>query len=264
MQPSWLPSSLRETRVPSVPSPSSLYFNSYAPTYDELDGGAAAEALGFDELRGELLAKVGLGGQSSKQVEPHFLWTAWASKPHASGTVKSIRSNWSSSVPLPAPFAGHNARLGKQDANPLPANPCMQARGSVLEIAVGTGLNLGVSGATQQVVHCPLCLWACMVGAWPQLLPPLPPRQTQSDTPTSSNHVASAAPPTKSFVYPLWPHHCAVLSILPQQQPGGISSRPVRGGSCSTSRCSCSSRAHCAGGAADHSHRPVRGHADPG
>jgi hypothetical protein len=31
--------------------------NSYAPTYDALDGGAAADALGFARLRAELLAR---------------------------------------------------------------------------------------------------------------------------------------------------------------------------------------------------------------
>eukprot|EP00955_Chlamydomonas_euryale_P029553 311583-Chlamydomonas_euryale.AAC.4 len=33
----------------------------YAPSYDELDGGSAAEALGFSQLRAELLSKVSGG-----------------------------------------------------------------------------------------------------------------------------------------------------------------------------------------------------------
>jgi hypothetical protein len=32
----------------------------FASSYDELDGGEAADALGFDELRGELLGQVGM------------------------------------------------------------------------------------------------------------------------------------------------------------------------------------------------------------
>jgi hypothetical protein len=31
----------------------------YAPTYDELDGGLAARAVGFDELRAQLVGQVG-------------------------------------------------------------------------------------------------------------------------------------------------------------------------------------------------------------
>lgn len=35
-----------------------LLFYRYAPSYDELDGGGAASALGFDTLRQELLSQV--------------------------------------------------------------------------------------------------------------------------------------------------------------------------------------------------------------
>jgi hypothetical protein len=42
-----------------APCVSTLFTYSYAPTYDDLDGGLAARAVGFDELRAQLVGQVG-------------------------------------------------------------------------------------------------------------------------------------------------------------------------------------------------------------
>lgn len=44
--------------LPPPPSPSTFRLSRYAPSYDDLDGGAASEALGFPQLRQRLLQQV--------------------------------------------------------------------------------------------------------------------------------------------------------------------------------------------------------------